>query len=76
MLLNYEDHKNLKEIAKMVKSGKITLNNNTGVQKVKSLSEVYKPTKSVSHTVMKKPVKEITKNGQSNSYIWHTVKYC
>ncbi len=28
------------EIAKMVKSGKITLNNNNGVQKVKALSEV------------------------------------
>ena len=62
------------EIAKMVKSGKITLNNN-GVQKVKSLSEVYKPTKSVSEPAMKKPVKQITKNPMINEILAQTTPF-
>ena len=63
------------EIAKMVKSGKITLNNNNGVQKVKSLSEMYKPTKSVSEPVMKRPVKEITKNPMINEILAQTTPF-
>ena len=62
------------EIAKMVKSGKITLNNN-GVQKVKSLSEVYKPTKSSTGPTMKKPVKEITKNPMINEILAQTTPF-
>ena len=63
------------EITKMVKSGKITLNNNNGAQKVKSLSEVYKPTKSVSAPTMKREVKEITKNPMINEILAQTTPF-
>lgn len=61
------------EIAKLIKSGKVVLNNNNGVQKVKSLSEVYKPqVTKTSQPQMKKPVKEITKNPILNEILSQT----
>lgn len=61
------------EISKLIKSGKVVLNNNNGVQKVKSLSEAYKPqvTKS-NQPKFKKPVKEITKNPILNEILNQT----
>ena len=62
------------EINKMIKSGKITLNN-TGAQKTTSLSEMYKPTKPVSEPVMRRPVKEITKNPMINEILAQTTPF-
>lgn len=64
------------EITKLIKSGKITLNNNNGVQKVKSLSEVYKPNVTKSNQPQfKKPVKEITKNPILNEILNQTTPF-
>lgn len=61
------------ELAKLIKSGKVVLNNNNGVQKVKSLSEAYKPqVTKTSQPQMKKPVKEITKNPMLNEILNQT----
>lgn len=60
------------ELAKLIKSGKVVLNNN-GVQKVKPVSEAYKPqVTKTSQPQMKKPVKEITKNPMLNEILNQT----
>lgn len=61
------------ELAKLIKSGKVVLNNNNGVQKVKSLSEAYKPqVTKTTQPQFKKPVKEITKNPMLNEILSQT----
>ena len=61
------------EITKLIKSGKIVLNNNNGVQKVKSLSEAYKPqVTKTKQPQFKQPVKEITKNPILNEILNQT----
>ena len=61
------------EITKLIKSGKVVLNNNNGVQKVKSLSEAYKPqVTKTNQPQFKQPVKEITKNPILNEILNQT----
>ena len=61
------------EIAKLIKSGKVVLNNNNGVQKVKSLSEAYKPqVTKTKQPQSKQVVKEITKNPILNEILNQT----
>ena len=61
------------EISKLIKSGKVVLNNNNGVQKVKSLSEAYKPqVTKTKQPQFNKPVKEITKNPILNEILNQT----
>jgi hypothetical protein len=61
------------EISKLIKSGKVVLNNNNNVQKVKSLSETYKPqVAKAKQPQFKQPVKEITKNPILNEILNQT----
>jgi hypothetical protein len=61
------------EIAKLIKSGKVVLNNNNGVQIVKSVSETYKPqVTKPSQPQAKQVVKEITKNPILNEILNQT----
>ena len=64
------------EISKLIKSGKVVLNNNNGVQKVKSLSETYKPqVAKTKQPQFKQTVKEITKNPILNEILNQTTPF-
>ena len=64
------------EISKLIKSGKVVLNNNNGVQKVKSLSEAYKPqVTKTKQPQFKQPIKEITKNPMLNEILSETTPF-
>jgi len=61
------------ELAKLIKSGKVVLNNTNGVQKVKPVSEAYKPqVTKTTQPQMKQPVREITKNPMLNEILSQT----
>jgi hypothetical protein len=65
------------EIAKLIKSGRITLNGN-GVKSVKPVSENYKPKPAVTKPVqpqMKRPVKEISNNPMINEILAQTTPF-
>jgi hypothetical protein len=68
------------EIAKLIKSGRITLNNSTGtsVKKMIPVSESFKPKQSVTKTEQpqfKQPVKQITKNPMINEILNQTTPF-
>jgi len=66
-------HQVKEELAKLIKSGKVVLNNDNGVQKVKSLSETYKPqVTKTKQSQFKQTIKEITKNPILNEILNQT----
>ncbi|CAB4142661.1 hypothetical protein UFOVP449_66 [uncultured Caudovirales phage] len=61
------------ELNKLIKSGKVVLNKNNGVQQIKPVSEAYKPqVTKVSQPQFKQSVREITKNPMLNEILNQT----